>query len=244
MSESVSQVQRSYDLISRMIFSYQLPPGAVVSDFALSRKFGISRTPIRSAIMMLVRDGIVEQQGNGFRVIKITKESIDSLYEARLCLEVGILSLAMKKGISAETINELRSIVMEEEEFLKEKKYIPALDKDIAFHEKLSSLSNNKSLERSYRRLSLQMRILTVFSLASPNDDAAKEYFQIVDFIESCDLDKAKALLEENIEQGHRQKIKAVGMFGMSGLEGMFNFISAYFKENQGGDSEDGYKEC
>lgn len=243
MDKSVSQVQRSYDLISKMIFSYQLPPGAVVSDFSLSKKFGISRTPIRSAIMMLVSDGIVEQQGNGFKVIKITKEKIDDLYEARLCLEVGILSLAMQKGILSETLDELREIVKKEDEYLKEKKYIPALEADLEFHNKIVHLCKNKSLESSYRSLSLQMRFLNVFSLAAPNDNAADEYFQIIKCIEAGNLDNAVMLLTENIERGCAQKINAIGKFGMYGLEGMFNFISSYFEEYEQ-EETNGHKEC
>jgi DNA-binding GntR family transcriptional regulator len=43
----------------------QLPPGAALSQEALAREFGISRTPLRDALKMLASDGLIKLDGAG-----------------------------------------------------------------------------------------------------------------------------------------------------------------------------------
>lgn len=43
----------------------QLAPGAALSQDALAREFGISRTPLRDALKMLAGDGLIQLDGSG-----------------------------------------------------------------------------------------------------------------------------------------------------------------------------------
>ena len=81
----------SYNKIKEMIFTYKIAPGEVLSDYNLSGKLNISRTPIRQALLMLLSDGIVEKNNSSFNVVKLDRYFLDSLYEARLCLEPYII---------------------------------------------------------------------------------------------------------------------------------------------------------
>ena len=53
------QVHQAYEYIKEKILSFELIPGAGISDNALSQELGMSRSPIREAIMLLVADGLV-----------------------------------------------------------------------------------------------------------------------------------------------------------------------------------------
>ena len=66
------------------IWAYRYAPGSSLSDFTLSKELGISRTPIREALFLLIDDGLVRKKGaGGFEVTEITKEEIEDLYDAR-----------------------------------------------------------------------------------------------------------------------------------------------------------------
>ena len=52
--------QRAYDHLRTRILRLALPPGAAISEKELAADLGMSRTPVREAIMLLTDEGLVE----------------------------------------------------------------------------------------------------------------------------------------------------------------------------------------
>lgn len=232
MENDKNLVDRAYSLIADRIFKFMIPPGAPVSDFTLSKTLNMSRTPIRSAILILESQGIVEKTNSGFRVTKISKQKIDNLYEARLCVELGAMRLASEKGVPSEKIRRMRNILIEEDACLRSGKYSESLEKDLEFHQEIVGLCDNDLLQDSFKNLHLQMRLYNAFALAKLNEDSAKEYSVIVDYLEAGEGELAVKTLCRVIKAGKDQKIKAIEKFGMDGLEGMYNFVATFFRND------------
>lgn len=230
MGENENQVEKAYRLISDMIFKYQLPPGASVSDFSLAKILGISRTPIRQAIMQLLSHGVIVATGNGYKVAEITIESIDDLYDARRCLESSILRLSMEKPLDKDIINQIRKEIEIEAKANAEERLFESLEHDLEFHRLLISLCKNNRLEEAFNHLHIQMKMMNVFSLAHPNYDTCKAYSSIVDAVEEGNTEKACKLLEDSIEAGRKQKKEAIEKFGIYGLQGLYRFIANSFQ--------------
>ncbi len=74
-----------FDLIRREIVDATLPPGAPLSEHALSQRFGVSRTPIREALLRLAEEDLVQivPQVGTF----VTQISIAKVYEAQFIRE-------------------------------------------------------------------------------------------------------------------------------------------------------------
>jgi len=67
----------------------QLRPGQVYSAPALAGRFGISPTPVREAMLELVKEGLVLTVPNkGFLVRELSDRELDEITEIRLLLEV------------------------------------------------------------------------------------------------------------------------------------------------------------
>lgn len=227
MSHSnVDLVSRSYSIISDMIFTYELPPGAIVSDFVLSKKIGISRTPIRQAILKLVADGIVVESENGFHVIGISEEFIHELYEARKCLEVAVVPILIAKKAD---LSPLRELCHKEDECLKSGRYIEALNNDIDYHNGLIEASGNKLLVKAYKVMYMRMKLINLLSLVSLNFKTPEMYLEILDNLESGNEDETCRLLGLQQDLGEKQKIASLKKFGGTGVNNLFNFISGCF---------------
>ncbi len=80
-SQKQSLVEKAVQYLTREILSDRLRPNRRISELAVCRELGISRSPVREALRILERDGLVKQSGNrGVVVADITPEEADDLY--------------------------------------------------------------------------------------------------------------------------------------------------------------------
>ena len=63
-----------HDRLRDAILSGELAAGTVMSQVELARRFNVSRTPLREAIRMLQREGLIEGEAN--RRVRVTPISL------------------------------------------------------------------------------------------------------------------------------------------------------------------------
>jgi DNA-binding GntR family transcriptional regulator len=74
-------VDKVVQYLTREILADRLRPNQRISEITVCRELGVSRSPVREALRMLERDGLVKQSGNrGVVVADITPEEADELY--------------------------------------------------------------------------------------------------------------------------------------------------------------------
>jgi DNA-binding GntR family transcriptional regulator len=82
-----SLVGRIATEIARSIVDGSLPPGADLNSVDLAARFGTSRTPVREALMLLEKEGLVEiPPRRRPRVARISLREIEEIYEIRAAL--------------------------------------------------------------------------------------------------------------------------------------------------------------
>lgn len=87
-----------YDYIKNQIATKAIYPGTHIVEEDLVRETGVSRTPVRSALMRLAYDGLIQQQPNrGAVVAKPSATDLRQVYEARAVLEVGAFRAAVHR---------------------------------------------------------------------------------------------------------------------------------------------------
>src|SRR6478752_2228299 len=70
------------------VISGELEPGQVYSAPMLGARFGVSATPVREAMLDLVREGLVISLRNkGFRVTEVSDADLDDLASLRQLVE-------------------------------------------------------------------------------------------------------------------------------------------------------------
>jgi DNA-binding GntR family transcriptional regulator len=81
-----------YDALKQAIVTVRLLPGTAISENRICRHFGVSRTPVRTAIARLAEEGLIEvypQQGSFVAPIRLA--GIGAARFARRVLEVAVL---------------------------------------------------------------------------------------------------------------------------------------------------------
>jgi len=92
-----------YNSIKAMITSGELASGAAVSQLDLTKRFGVSRTPIREALRRLQAEGLLDAQRNRrMRVTAITPDELDSIYAMRIFMESMGIALSVPHMTAAD----------------------------------------------------------------------------------------------------------------------------------------------
>ena len=86
--EQISLREQVAGALRAAIVSGELEPGDVYSAPALGAKFGVSATPVREAMLDLVRENLVTTVPNkGYRVTTMDEADLDDITELRMLVE-------------------------------------------------------------------------------------------------------------------------------------------------------------
>jgi GntR family transcriptional regulator, rspAB operon transcriptional repressor len=119
-----------FSFIRNAIVTMELLPGQMISETALAQQFGVSRTPVREALIQLANIGFVEvlpQRGT-----YVSKFSIEKILEARFIREA--LEVAVVSHLTANISSDERAdIVASCEKILEDQKRAADQDDALAF---------------------------------------------------------------------------------------------------------------
>jgi DNA-binding GntR family transcriptional regulator len=102
---------RIHAQLERLITSGSLAPGTRLVESDLAQTLGVSRGPIREALQLLQRDGLIDlRPRQGAFVHLPTLKEIEDFFDIRRALETESARLAARR-ITAEGAKELRSVV-------------------------------------------------------------------------------------------------------------------------------------
>ncbi|MEK8174411.1 GntR family transcriptional regulator [Streptomyces sp. M19] len=83
-----------YDQLRQRLTSGHYPPDASLVPLALSEEFAVSRTPVREALALLERDGLLVAARRGFVLRQRSDEEMLELFEVRAVLDATAASSA------------------------------------------------------------------------------------------------------------------------------------------------------
>ncbi|AWM15935.1 MULTISPECIES: GntR family transcriptional regulator [Bacillus] len=137
-----------YNQLKKMIFNGTFKPGERINETQLAKSFGVSRSPIREAMRLLEKDGLLKADDrNGFSITSLTAKDVDEIYKIRIPLE----QLAVELVIDEANEEELAILEKQLEETEKaihngtEDTEIISLNQ--RFHELLVDFSHNRHLK-------------------------------------------------------------------------------------------------
>lgn len=157
-------VDKAYGAIKQLIVGGELPPGTQLKIEALSRRLGVSSSPIREALRRLENERWVETiPFRGAFVRLLDEGELVELYEFREIIELAALSKLMRRrGPRAcnapDRLNALRAVVGELENAIRAGDAIGYLRADTQFHQTIVDLAGNRRLSDLFRTLVEQGR--------------------------------------------------------------------------------------
>jgi DNA-binding GntR family transcriptional regulator len=191
ITQNISLSEKAFSLLKKAIISGELLPDEVLPEEKLAKDLGISRTPIREALMQLAMEGLVMmQKGRPARVATFTIEESLQFIELRRVLEIynieKIASMADEKLIS-----ELKENVNQQLKAVANDDYQEFLELDREFHLILASRNDNKKMGEMIHQMNNGVnRAFLILSntVQSSAKDACEEHLKLIQALESKDV--------------------------------------------------------
>ena len=92
-----SMVDEAYRLMRSMILDNKWAPGHRALEQALAQELGMSRTPVREALIRLQKEGLVEvMPRHGMRVLPVSPDDMRDIYELLTAIEATAVAQGVK----------------------------------------------------------------------------------------------------------------------------------------------------
>ena len=92
-----------YSQLKKMIFDGVFKPGERLNETQLAKDFGVSRSPIREAMRLLEKDGLLTADDrNGFVIYSLSIKDVEEIYKIRISLESLAVELVIDEAAESE----------------------------------------------------------------------------------------------------------------------------------------------
>lgn len=209
---AVSQKDEAYDRVYQDIITFRLKPGERISEAALEQLYDIGKASVRTVLLRLVQEGLVENNGrHGHQVIPITLESIRNVLELRLILEPAAAELAAGR-VDAERLrrfNKHTGIDLSKSNWKVNAKYLEA-NRD--FHVSIAEYSGNAQLATWLKHLhNLSFRTFYLLERSGTLIAGGQEsHEQIIQALENSKGKEAARLAREHMQSAMDITLAAV----------------------------------
>lgn len=193
-----SLAQQGYTVIRRAIRDGKIPRGRFFSETTLAESLGVSRTPVREALLNLYRDGVVEiVPKRGYRLVELDESEVREIRLLRVALEQLVVG-QLCATVTPEQIRELRGILSSQRRGREDMFSI-----DEAFHIRMAEMAGLRQTTRELLGVRGKMYLMASGTKVTGlrNDKVVKEHEELVDALEQHDCKRAKRVMTEHVER-------------------------------------------
>lgn len=189
-------------IIKENIVSLDLAPGSPVSENELATELGLSRTPVREALIELARVKIVEiTPQKKSMVAPVNYDLVEESRFMRNVLECAVVELVCGMA-SGEDLARLRENVKLQNFYLENfaPQKIMALDNE--FHRTLFDIARKSQVYHLMNTISIHFDRVRSMALSSVKDiKIVQDHAQLVDAIALADAPRARQLMEVHLSR-------------------------------------------
>jgi DNA-binding GntR family transcriptional regulator len=204
VSRRLSESARIHAALRAAILDVALAPGAVIAEHEIASRFGVSRTPVREALLRLADEGLVDvKPQRGTFVARLSLTRIEEALFVRQAVECQILARVAAREDRAAVAARLAAIVAEQAAAIEAGDTATALDADTRFHHALvaaSGLEGVWSVVAQARDLHHRIRAIAVPELGSATQ-AIRDHRAIVRAVREGDAPRAARAMANHLER-------------------------------------------
>ena len=198
MTTSSSLTRRAYAHLHADILSGAIGASTVFSERDLAETFGISRTPLRSALSRLESEGLIERLANGALLVRsVTVEKLLEILRLRQLLEAAAAARAARYGLTP-ALSAARDAAMK---FINTPSDFESFwAEDEAFHMAVADAAKLVVLPKILAEQRAIVRRSTIIRTHARFDQQSREHIAVIDAIAAKDPNAAHAAMSQHFE--------------------------------------------
>jgi DNA-binding GntR family transcriptional regulator len=184
------------DEIRTAIIEGRLKPNDRVTESVLTRQLGVSRTPVREALIILEQESLIVSVPNrGSYVRAFDEADIEALFSMRTTLENFAAELIIDR-LTDEDYATLQGLIDQQKSSIHDRNYKQVRSTDMTFHKTLIERTEHPTVIRNWTQIVAQVAaVLYVRADAQPDYDeyrAIEDHFAILNAYRAHDLEQVK----------------------------------------------------
>ncbi len=217
-TDTKTAASRAFQSIKDDILSCVLPPGAPIFEGEIADRLGMSKTPVREALGMLVHERFVDvRPRQGYRVTDVTLADVQEVFQLRLLLEPAAAELAAERA-KPEHLQLLRASVDDADGSTLEQQ----VERASTFHATLADASGNRRLSHSLKHLFDEMQRLRYIGLStgspSVHESVEIEHRELLDALLKGNHHLTREIAQQHVESDRMRMFDTIlGSLGASG---------------------------
>jgi DNA-binding GntR family transcriptional regulator len=197
-----SKTNALYQQIREKIVCGEIEPGAILTEAELADEYGVSKTPVREALVLLGHEGFVESMPRiGHVVATFTVQDVLETFHLRSILEPEAAGLAAERiteeGIAALLENNDEEFALSERVH-EDDFYERAYELNMEFHQHIARASGNRRLADLIKRLMEDMRRMLAFD---PRFVEPRQHMEIIEALKRRDRAEAEQAMKRHLEE-------------------------------------------
>ncbi|HUU05513.1 MAG TPA: GntR family transcriptional regulator [Patescibacteria group bacterium] len=191
--------EQVYEYLRQQFQQHRLQPGAVINMDATSKKLGISKTPLRDALIQLEMEGFVTiSPRRGIFVNALPLAEIREFYQVIGALESSALQAAFSR-LGESGIRKMDQLNRQMQKAIDHDDFDLFYKKNLLFHDSFIELSGNKTLMRIIGNLKKRLYDFPQQRqwIKEWEESSIREHQEIVDFLAAGDAQSAALFLRD-----------------------------------------------
>lgn len=187
--------------IKEAMLAKKLERDVMYTEAALTGELGISRTPVREALIHLASRGLITYfPRKGFKIKLLTEKDVRNLFELRLVLELAVIR-HITPGLTKQALAKIERVRAKYQQVVQKNDPVESIHANMAFHACLAGLTDNTYLINALDEIGDQINLASVRSLEvdSRTHEALEEHERIVTELKRQSLSGALREIEAHI---------------------------------------------
>lgn len=202
ISRTKSLKEKAYDILKELILTGRLEQGRLHNEKRLAEVLGVSRTPVREALLELSREGMVSfVPSKGVKVRKITVTQVQEVFELRRIIE-GYIIKTIAKGLTPADLSKIEKIISKQERLASRDEEVAFIETDKEFHLFMASKMGSQQIQTILQNLRDQIHLMGIRAIKdqSRSLQVLKEHHRIFAALKKRDAKKAHDELMRHLD--------------------------------------------
>ncbi|MGB9440018.1 MAG: GntR family transcriptional regulator [Desulfobacterales bacterium] len=211
LKQPESLAKMAYEAIRKSILSGQWKIGELYNEKAIAADLGISRTPVREALLELAsQDLIIFLPRRGLMVNRFTRRDVDEIFELRKAIE---LAAVEKITVTSPPFDlfEIEDALLSQRKAVKQKDYLAFMEADRLFHTSVSELTSNRRLIAILDNIRDMIHVMGAKALALEGRavEVIKEHQTILEAVKKGNLEEARRAMAYHLDQSKEAVVES-----------------------------------